>query len=104
MDLTITLSIRNLDRTNPITLKSLDYFDNDGNKKKPLLKEPKVLGPYGSANFLIRREEFRGDVGANAILTWESQAPVTPPLAESIMVGLAGTQAWSFVSRGVVTD
>jgi hypothetical protein len=104
MDLTVTLSIRNVDPEHPITLKLIDYIDTAGRKKKSLLAKPKLIAPYGSTQLIIPREDFPGDVGANAIVTWEAAAPLTPPLIESIMIGSDGTQAYSFSSRGVVIE
>ena len=104
MDLTITLSVRNVDPKLPVTLNSVDYFDTDGRKKKSMLAEPKLLPPYGSTQFIIKRDEFRGDVGANAIVSWQSNSPTMPPLVEAIMIGSDGSQAYSFASRGIVIE
>ena len=52
----------------------------------------------------VKREEFRGDVGANAIVSWQSEAPALPPLVEAIMIGSDGAQAYSFASRGIVVE
>lgn len=104
MDLTITLSVRNIDPNRPITLKSVNYFDTEGRKKRTMLDKPKLLPAFGSTQLVIKREEFRGDVGANAIVAWQSEAPALPPLVEAVMIGSDGAQAYSFASRGIVVD
>ena len=104
MNLTVTLSVRNVDAKNRITLHSIDYFDTNGVKKKSLLEEPKKLPPFGSAQFIIGRDEFQGDVGANAVVSWRSNSDVAPPLIESIMIGSDGAQAYSFSSRGALIE
>jgi hypothetical protein len=104
IDLTVTLSFRNLDEAASITVNSANYFNTSGKKIKDLLGQSSTLAPFGSTQIVIRQDEFRGDVGANIVIEWSSNLPVTPPLIEAIMVGSRGTQAFSFTSRGVVID
>jgi Protein of unknown function (DUF3124) len=103
-DLAVTLSFRNLDASAPITIQSVDYFDTDGKKIRDLLDAPRTLQGYGSTQILIKQDDFKGDVGANVVVEWSSDGPVTPPLFEAVMVGARGTQAFAFTSRGVVLE
>jgi hypothetical protein len=104
IDLTVTLSFRNLDETAPISVSSATYFDTSGKKIKDLLDRSRTMAPFGSTQIIIKQQDFSGDVGANIIIEWSSKLPVTPPLIEAIMVGSRGTQAFSFTSRGIVID
>lgn len=103
-DVAVTLSFRNLDQAAPITIRSSVYYDSDGKQIRDLLDGPTTLGPFGSAQILIRQQDFSGDVGANVVVEWSSETAVTPPLFEAVMVGARGTQAFAFTSRGVVLD
>lgn len=104
LDLTVTLSFRNLDAGAPITVSSVVYFDTGGKKVKDLLGGARTLAPFGSTHVVIKRQDFRGDVGANVVVEWSAKSPVIPPLFEAIMVGSRGTGAFSFASRGVVLN
>lgn len=103
-DLKVTLSFRNLDGAIPITLISAIYYDTVGNELGNLLKYPSTLAPFGTTQIFLETDDFRGDVGANIVIEWSSQLPVTLPLIETIMVGYRGTQAFAFTSRGIVID
>ena len=103
-DVAVTLSFRNLDRSAPITIKSATYYDTEGKEIGDLLDAPWTLGPFGSTQILIRQQDHSGDIGANVVVDWSADQPVTPPLFEAVMVGARGTQAFSFTSRGVVLE
>ena len=103
-DLAVTLSFRNLDAGAPITIRSVDYFDTDGKEIKDLLEAPRTLPAFGSTQILIKQDDFKGDIGANVVVEWSADQPVTPPLFEAVMVGARGTQAFAFSSRGVVLE
>jgi hypothetical protein len=103
-DLAVTLSFRNVDGTAPITVNSAIYFDTSRKKKKDLLDGSRTLAPFGSIEILIKQQDFRGDIGGNIVVKWNSTSPVSPPLIEAIMVGARGSQAFSFKSRGIVLN
>ena len=104
IDLTVTLSMRNIDGAAPIQLNSANYFDSNGSLIKDLLGSKRMLAPFGSTEVVIKWNEFRGDVGANLVVEWSSATPVTPPLIEAVMVGFRGTQAFAFTSRGILIE
>ena len=104
LDLTVTLSLRNLDPKQTVTIRAVDYFDTGGEKKKSLIEGRISLAPYAATQLVIKRQDFRGDIGANAIVQWEAQSSVLPLLAEAIMIGSDGVQGFSFSSRGVVIE
>jgi len=104
VDVAVTLSFRNLDRATPITIKSSVYYDTGGKEIGDLLEGLRTLAPFGSTQVLIRQQDFSGDVGANVVVEWSADQPVTPPLFEAVMVGARGTQAFAFTSRGVVLE
>jgi hypothetical protein len=98
------VSIRNTDAARSIRIASVRYFGNEGEPRDDFVAEPGVLGPMASTEVGIRQSELRGDMGANLVVEWRSSVPVTPPLVEAVMVGVSGTQGFSFTSRAVVLD
>lgn len=100
--LAVTLSIRNIDPANPITILAVDYHDTKGMRLKRYLEAPRALAPLESTRFVVPEKDRAGGSGANFIVQWESAAPVNPPIAESIMIGTQTQQGISFTSRGRV--
>ncbi len=99
--LAITLSIRNIDPTHPITLTSVDYYKTQGKMLKPYLEKPIILKPLESVRYIIPEKDRSGGSGANFLVRWESTKMVNPPIVEAIMIGTQNQQGVSFTSRGV---
>ena len=104
LDLAVTVSIRNTDAGRPIRIEAVRYFGNEGQQRGERFAEAQVLGPMATAEVVIPQSKLSGDTGANLIVEWRSDAPVTPPVVEAVMVGIRGTQGLAFSSRAVVLD
>ena len=100
--LTVTLSIRNIDPGYPIKVMVVDYYQTQGKRLKGYLDKPAVLNPMESLRYVIPEKDTRGGSGANFIVKWEAARPVNPPLVETIMIGAQTQQGISFSSRGRV--
>lgn len=101
-NLTATLSIRNTDLQNTISIKKIYYYDSDGNLVHKYLEEPKNLKPLSSTSYVIEEEDLRGGVGANYLVLWEAEQMVNKPVIEAVMISTAQNQGISFVSEGRV--
>jgi len=100
--LAVTLSIRNTDPKNPLTVISVDYFDTDGKLIKKYLEKPMTLAPMSSTRYVVKESDESGGSGANFIVTWKADQAVHFPIIESIMIGTRSQQGLSFTSRGQV--
>ena len=98
--LAVTVSVRNIDQTNPVTLTEVNYYDTNGKLLKQYLDKPVPLGPNASTRFVIKESEDKGGSGANFIVTWRAEKQVNAPIVESIMIGTRNQQGISFTSRG----
>lgn len=98
---TVTLSLRNTDQTNPISISRLDYYNSDGKLVKSYLEKDRVLQPMASMKVLIKESDTTGGEGASFLITWRSGFAVSQPIIESLMVGTRQQQGISFISRGV---
>ena len=96
-----TLSVRNIDLDQSVYLKSVEYFDTQGELVKTYLDQLIRLAPLQTIEFLIERRDSSGGSGANFMVQWMSKTGVDKPLVEAVMVGTAGTQGVSFRERGV---
>jgi hypothetical protein len=98
--LTATLSIRNTDPKQSITILAADYYDSNGKLLKKYIPKPVQLGPITSTHFIIQESDKAGGAGANFIVQWKSENPANIPIIESIMIGTKSSQGVSFTSRG----
>jgi hypothetical protein len=101
-DLAATLSIRNTNLKNSITLVSVKYYDSDGRIVEDYLKKPKQLNSLVSTRYIITEGDKAGGSGANFIVVWKSDQKVNPPIIEAVMIGTHSGQGISFLSRGQV--
>lgn len=100
--LTVTLSVRNTDPHHPIRITAVDYYATQGTLLKSFLGTPLVLKPLESVRYVVPEKDKAGGSGANFMVSWKSDAPVNPPIVESVMIGTQSQQGISFTSRGQV--
>lgn len=102
LNLTVTLSIHNVDLKNNIIIDSVVYYNTEGKVIHAYIRDEKViLKPLGTYSIGIKESDNRGGVGANFIVKWHSQTKVNRPVIETVMIGTKGQQGISFTSRGV---
>jgi hypothetical protein len=102
-DLAATLSIRNTDPKNSITIVFVEFYNTEGKLIENYLDTPLQLGVLASTRYVIKEGEKKsGGSGANFMVTWKSETGVNPPIIEAIMIGAKSGQGISFVSRGQV--
>ena len=102
--LSALLSIHNTDRTQPITITRVDYYDSDGKLVKKYLENSQKINPMGSIKFYVKASDTAGGWGANFLVEWKSEKQVSQPIIESLMTGLRGNHSVSFISQGRVID
>lgn len=98
--LTVTLSIRNVSPKTSITITAVDYHATAGGHLRRFITKPFILGPYGSERFVVPQKDDTGGSGANFIVEWQADKPVSPPIIETIMIGSQSQLGVSFTSRG----
>jgi hypothetical protein len=101
-ELAATLSIRNTDPVNPITIVSVKYYDTAGKLVKEYIDQPFQLNALASARYIIAEGDKTGGSGANFMVVWKAGNPLNPPIIEAVMIGTHSGQGISFVSRGQV--
>lgn len=98
--LTVTLSIRNVSPDTSITITAVDYHATAGEHLRHFISKPFTLGPFGTESFIVPQKDDTGGSGANFIVTWQADKPVSPPIIETIMIGSQSQLGISFTSRG----
>jgi hypothetical protein len=100
MLLSTMLSIRNVDPDRSITVRSVRYYDTDGNLLLEYYAEPKVLRPLQSTDVFVEHRDKAGGSGANFLVVWDAETPANPPLIESLSTYFFGTRSVVFTSPG----
>jgi len=102
LNLTITLAIHNTDLEHPIIIKSVRYYDTNGNLVEEYIDQPRQLDPIATASIVLAGDDTRGGVGANFIVEWVAETGVYEPVVEAIMINTSGQQGISLLSPGRV--
>lgn len=102
MNLATTLSIRNTSPDHPLVLSTIDYYDSNGEHVRTYTDTARVLAPLASTYVVVDTDDIRGGVGANFILRWHAEHPISPPVVETVMITGANTQGISFRSTARV--
>jgi hypothetical protein len=103
-DLAVTLSIRNTNPSEGITITAADYYNTDGKMLASYVKEPVKLGAFATVRYVVAEADREGGSGANFVVKWYSDKDVNAPVVESVMIGTRSSQGISFTSRGVVIE
>ncbi len=99
-----TLSVRNTDPNEDITIASVRYYDTNGNLIKDYLEKPMLLKSLATAEFLVAQKEIEGGSGANFMAEWVSDTKINQPVIEVVMIGIEGQTSISFVRTGAAID
>ena len=104
LDLTVTLSIRNIDRKIAVMLRKVDYYNTKGELVRAYAQEPRVLPPLATVEFVIKASDRSGGISAGFIVIWESEHLCVPPVVEAMMISTASTQGISFSSQARILE
>ena len=101
VNLTITVSLRNVSASDTLFLKSAKLFDTAGQEVKQYLNHPVYLTPMETVEVVIAEMDTAGGTGGNFIFDWAIGDQNNPPLFEAVMISTLGQQGISFTSRAV---
>ncbi|HUL11262.1 MAG TPA: DUF3124 domain-containing protein [Methylococcaceae bacterium] len=104
INLTATLSIRNTDGKNPISIERVDYFSSTGVLVRSYLKQPMLLKPMSSAEHIVKESDRSGGISASFLVEWASKVPVAPPIVEAVMVNSTYNNGIAFNSQARVLE
>ena len=96
----ISVSIRNTDPLKSIRVTSAQYYDTDGKKLKEYLATPATIGPMGTHEIFVPRSDDTGGSGANFVIAWKSDAPVSLPIVEGFHANLPAGRSFAFMTWG----
>ncbi len=99
--LEVTLNVRNTDAKSNVTLTRADYYDTKGKLLRRYITKPRQLTPLQSDSFVVEKTDYEGGSGANFIVEWRAEDPISRPLIEAAMIGVDPGYQISFVRNGV---
>jgi hypothetical protein len=99
--LSALVSIRNTDVRRPLRILSARYYDTHGKLLAERVPAPTILPPLGTLELFVELNDASGGSGANFIITWDSDAPVNPPLVEALHANMDGGKAVIFMTQSV---
>ena len=104
LDLTVTLSIRNIDRKVAVMVRKVDYYNAKGERVRSYAQEPRVLPPLATVEFVIKASDRSGGISAGFLVEWDSEHLCVPPVVEAVMISTASTQGISFSSQARIVE
>ncbi|MCU0734476.1 MAG: DUF3124 domain-containing protein [Methylotetracoccus sp.] len=104
LNLSATLTIRNTDRKNPLSLTRVDYYSSQGMLLRSYLKKPQSISPMASVEYIISGADRTGGTAASFLVEWESASPMSVPVVEAVMISAASMYGVSFQSVAQVLE
>lgn len=101
LEMAITLSLRNIDMKNSVSIKEVLYYDTNGKLIRKYLKDGHTLKPLETKEVFIKKSDVEGGSGANFTVLFEASPETKRPLFEAIMVTSEKGSSYIFNSRGV---
>lgn len=100
VNLASTLSIRNTDLRNSITIASADYYASTGRLIRRMLPKAIVLGPLASTSIFIKEKDTSGGFSTSFLVRWAADKEVSAPVIECVNIGAYSGLGISFVTPG----
>ncbi len=98
--MSVLVSVRNTDTREPIRVTNAPYYDTNGKLIRNYLSAPQLIPPMGTLELFVEHRENQGGSGANFLIRWEAEKPVSPPLAEALHTRFQAGKTLGFISRG----
>jgi hypothetical protein len=99
--LSALVSIRNTDAKRPLRILSARYFDTHGKSLNERVPSPVLLPPLGTHELFVELNDASGGSGANFIIKWEAEQPISPPLVEALHANMDSGKAVIFMTQSV---
>jgi len=100
IQLTATLSIRNISKTDSLFIEKVDYYNTRGELVRNYIDNTIFLRPLETIDYVIDRDDESGGSGANFLVSWKAKKDISP-LFQAVMIGISGQQGFSFTTEGI---
>ncbi|AUC81876.1 DUF3124 domain-containing protein [Lacinutrix sp. Bg11-31] len=103
-DLTATVSIRNINKSDTIFIKNANYFNTKGDLLRTYFEAPIYVKPMQTIEIVINEKDKSGGTGANFVFDWLAPKKEKAPYFEGVMITTYGQQGLSFTTKGVIIN
>ena len=100
-DLTITVSIRNVNDDQTVYLTRIEYYDTKGKLVQRYLDKSIGLAPYETVEIVVESDNTAGGTGDNFVIDWFAPNGAHSPLIQGVMISTAGQQGLSFLTQAI---
>jgi hypothetical protein len=97
--LSALVSIRNTDQKRPLRILSARYYDTNGKLLGERVPVPLAIPPLGTLELFVELNDASGGSGANFIVKWDAEQPLSPPLVEALHANMDGGKAVIFMTQ-----
>lgn len=102
INLTATVSLRNISPTQEVYLLNASYYNTSGELLRTYFNKPVALKPLETLEIIIDENNKHGGSGANFVFDWAVKDENDPePHFEAVMISTSGQQGISFLTQGV---
>ncbi|WP_228851276.1 DUF3124 domain-containing protein [Aegicerativicinus sediminis] len=100
-NLTATVSMRNINKSDSIFITKAEYFHTDGTPIRTYFQKPIYIAPMEAVEIVIDEIDAEGGTGANFIFDWKKDKDSNDPYFEGVMISTSGQQGLSFTTQGI---
>ncbi|MCB0456900.1 MAG: DUF3124 domain-containing protein [Flavobacteriaceae bacterium] len=104
INLTATVSLRNINKKDTIFLEKAEYYNTHGQLIRSYFNKPIFIAPLETVEIVIDERDKEGGSGANFIFDWMIQRNTHEPFFECAMISTYGQQGLSFTTQGIRID
>ena len=104
INLTATISLRNINKKDTIYLDKAEYYNTHGQLIRSYFSKPIFISPMETVEIVIDEHDKEGGSGANFIFDWKIQTNTHEPFFECVMISTYGQQGLSFTTQGIRID
>ena len=101
INLTVTVSLRNISSTDTIFMTRGEYYNTKGDLIRSYFDAPIYLKPLETIEIVIEEQDTHGGSGANFIFDWAVPENIQEPVFDAVMISTSGQQGISFTTQGV---
>lgn len=101
INLTATVSLRNINKRDTIYLDSASYYNTRGELIRSYFNKPIFIAPLETVEIVIDERDKEGGSGANFIFDWKIKPNSHEPFFECAMISTYGQQGLSFTTTGI---
>lgn len=101
LDLTATVSLRNISSVDSVFVSQADYYNTSGKRIRQYIDAPVFIAPLETIEIVIDKKDREGGSGANFIFQWAIRPGASEPLFEAVMISTEGCQGISFTTQGI---